>query len=160
MAFYHNKEQPIAYTIDKDNLISIPSITGDDKRIFSLAKDSTEFIPNQRMLEGSLELFVEGLVHSAGFYQLKDNQPGTAAALKNDQFAFNYDRNESVMKFMIPSDIKGAITDLNGDVLHPGNVSLKKQVKDLEAGINIWTWFIWAALVFLLGEMLVIRFWK
>jgi len=160
MAFYHTREQPIAYTIDKDNLISITSISGDEKRIFSLAKDSIEFIPNQRMLEGSLQLFVEGLIHTAGYYHLKDNQPGNATALKPYQFAFNYDRSESIMKFTNPGDIKDAILDIRGDVLNPGKVSLKKQVKELEAGINIWKWFIWAALVFLLGEMLVTRFWK
>ncbi len=160
MAFYHNKEQPIAYTIDKDNQISIPSISGDEKRIFSLTKDSTEFIPNQRMMDGSVQLYVEGLIHTAGYYHLKDNQPGSVNTLKSYQFAFNYDRSESVMKFISSSDIKDAITSINGDVLSPGKVSLKKQVLELEAGINIWKWFIWAALVFLLCEMLVTRFWK
>jgi len=160
MAFYHNREQPIAYTIDKDNLINIPSITGDDKRIFSLAKDSSEFIPNQRMLEGSLQLFVEGMIHSAGFYHLKDNAGGSTPALKPFVFAYNYNRDESVMKFVQPSDIQDQTSSISGSILNPGKVSLKKQVKELEAGINIWKWFIWASLVFLLGETLITRFWK
>jgi hypothetical protein len=160
MAYYHNKEAPLFYTIDKDNVVNIPSLTGDEKKIYTLAKDSSEFIPNQKMLEGTLQLYVEGLVHTAGFYHLKESR-NTGSALPGQYvFAFNYNRSESDMKYVSASDIKDKITGTGAAVLNPGKVSLKKEVMELEAGINLWKWFIWASLVFLLGETIITRFWK
>jgi hypothetical protein len=160
MSFYHNQESPLFYTIDKNNVINIPSVSGDEKKIFALAKDSSEFIPNQKMLEGGLQLFVEGLVRSAGFYHLKDSRNSDKTFENKYLFAFNYNRKESVMKFVSASDIKDRISGTGANVLNPGKVSLKKEVKELEAGINLWKWFIWASLVFLLGETIITRFWK
>jgi hypothetical protein len=160
MAFYHNKEEPLYYTIDKDNMIDVPSLSGDEKKIYSLAKDSTEFIPNQKMQQGNLQMYVEGLVRTAGFYQLKDNQHNAGINGSQYVFAFNYNRKESEMKFNAPSDIKTLAGSMDATVINPGNISLKKQVQELESGINVWKWFIWAALVFLLGETLITRLWK
>jgi hypothetical protein len=158
MAFYHNKEAPLYYIIGKDNLVNVPSVTGDEKRVYSLAKDSIEFIPNQKMLEGTLQLFVEGLVRQGGFYLLKDNEKG--GMLQNYVFAFNYNRMESVMKFVSAADIKDKMGNTGAIVLNPGKISLKKEVASLDGGINLWKWFIWASLVFLLGETILTRFWK
>jgi len=159
MSFFHNKEEPLYYIIDKDNVVNVPSITEDEKKIYSLSKDNNEFIPNQKMLEGTLQLFIEGMIHTDGYYQLKDNQKDKAS-IQQHIYAFNYDRKESMMKFLPVSDIKDRAKEIDASILNSGNVSLKKQVKELEAGINVWKWFIWGALVFLLGETLITRFWK
>jgi hypothetical protein len=159
MAFFHNKEEPLSYTIDRDNVVNVPSMTGDEKKVFSLVKDNSEFIPNQKMLEGSLQLFVEGLIHTAGYYTLKDNQKNVQMQ-KQYVYAYNYNRRESVMKFLQGSDMKDRVSALDATVINPGKVSLKKQVSELESGINLWKWFIWSALVFLLCETIVTRFWK
>lgn len=156
MAFFHHFSDRLYYIIGQDNYLQVNSAADDKEKIFRLKKDSFDIIPPQRMLNGNLNLFVEGLIHAAGQYTLSNKEANTGGQV----YSFNYDRKESEMKFLSPSDIRDQTASLKATVIDPGKISLSHTIKEAQAGTKIWKWFILTTLLFLLAETLVIRFWK
>lgn len=156
MVFFHHFSDRLYYVIDQDNYLQVNSQADDKEKIFRLRKDSVEMIPPQRMLNGNLNLFVEGLIRSAGHYTLSNKETDE----KPEVYAFNYSRKESEMKFLSDTEIKEQTAGIKAAVLDAGSISLSHTIKEAQAGTKIWKWFILAALLFLLGETLLTRFWK
>lgn len=156
MVFFHHFADRLYYVIDQDNYLRVNSSADDKEKIFRLRKDSLEMIPPQRMLNGNLNLFVEGLIPAAGHYTLSNKESSD----KIEVYSFNYSRKESEMKFLSGSEIKEQTAGIKAAVLDAGNISLSHTIKEAQAGTKIWKWFILATLLFLLAETLVTRFWK
>jgi hypothetical protein len=156
MVFFHHFSDRLYYVIDQDNYLQVNSQADDKEKIFRLRKDSFEMIPPQRMLNGNLNLFVEGLIRTAGHYTLSNKESND----NTEVYAFNYSRKESEMKFLTDNEIKEQTAGIKAAVLDVGNISLSHTIKEAQAGTKVWKWFILAALLFLLGETLLIRFWK
>jgi hypothetical protein len=77
--------------------------------------------------------------------------------------AFNYDRRESDMHCYTGEEVN-AMLKRSGvkyfAVLKWKNVSLAKQIRDINQGTPLWKYFVLGTLAFLLAEILLIRLWK
>jgi hypothetical protein len=96
-------------------------------------------------------------VQKAGHYKLEKND----RVLKG--LAFNYDRNESEMKFLGPAELTDIIRryDLKKFQLLPDKGKpLSEAIKDMNQGTLLWKLFIILALVFLAFEIILLRFWR
>jgi hypothetical protein len=149
-ALFKNADDPVFYTIGRDNHLQIPAAEGG---FYHLVHNQLNIIPPQKMVNGRLNIFLEGLISQDGFYSLEKE----GHALKT--YAFNYDRKESVMQFKDPADL-GSLSNLKMNVINPSQANIKAALTGLQSASNLWKWFIAAALVFLLAETLLIRFWK
>ncbi|MGZ5282577.1 MAG: BatA domain-containing protein [Bacteroidia bacterium] len=156
MSLYGSFQAKIYNIIGKDNYLQAPAANTEKENIFKLVKDSFEVIPPHRMVNGNPSLFVENLITEAGHYGLDASADNASAAV----YSFNYNRNESQMQFMDADELEENTASLQPRVLSSNNNSVANQLQEIEQGAKMWKWFILAALLFLLAETLLIRFWK
>ena len=98
---------------------------------------------------------VYGQLKNAGSFELQNS-----SAKKQAMFAFNYDRKESDLSYLSESEllrIFGSKTELIANNL---KADLTAIVREKENGLRLWTLFLVLALLWLLAESLLLRFWK
>jgi len=78
-----------------------------------------------------------------------------------DAFAFNYNRAESDLDYLNGEELAELAGLPNVDLLDADNqASLIGDIRERNEGTPLWRYFLWAALAFLLVEVLLLRFWK
>ena len=147
------------YTIGEDESIRVGGIDPGDEEPLKIISNQYNFeaIPGYRLLGGGVEIYTHGQVRQAGNYTL--NHDGQA--IKG--LAFNYNRNESEMSFATTDEIEKWIEDNQLGHVHlfrSQDKPFSQAVTDLSRGIQLWKWFILAALLFFLVEILLLRFMK
>lgn len=154
------REQRTAYAFD-ENTITLTVPEAPQNTIFKLKKDKIELIPVQRLngnqliieLPKSNQLNIDQELES-GYYELqKDGQT-------QQLLAFNHDNQESQLDYYSPDELRRIFAN-QPNVQIFDNVADGDFVKEFQkqnVGVSLWKYFLWAALVFLLLEILVIRF--
>ena len=154
------REQRTAYAFDENNItLTVPEAP--QNTIFKLKKDKIELIPVQRLngnqltleLPKSNQLNADQEMES-GYYELQ--KEGQTQQL----LAFNHDNQESQLDYYSPDELRRIFAN-QPNVQVFDNVADGDFVKEFQkqnVGVSLWKYFLWAALVFLLLEILVIRF--
>lgn len=134
------------YTIGQQNSIAVPVKLGPDEIL--TIKDSTEqFIPLQQTKANYVLMTTTEEPDKAGNYQIvKKNE-----FLEN--ISFNYARSESELQYLNPEDWEGA-------KVYSSVEDLFDSLADASAINSFWKWFAIFALLFLLFEMLILKFYK
>ncbi|CAM1341560.1 BatA domain-containing protein [Tenacibaculum aestuarii] len=134
------------YTIDKQNTIDIDKHLGKDE-ILTITSNTGSFIPLQQTFQNKVRITTKEEPLVAGFYQIKQQNN----LIKN--CAFNYPKSESSLDFLTLSGID--------------NTTISTSVKDTLENINnenkiqwFWKWFLALAIVSLLLEILILKFFK
>lgn len=155
MALSTAKEQKIAYTIGLDNNIESVNRTSNSELVYKMQGENGEFIPEQRAIAARVVLGVNDQVKTAGIYKLYYTPQ---EVLEN--YAFNYDRRESQMKFLNASQLEsltnGTATIIEGSSARDFTNLISKQNK----GTSLWKLCLVLALVFLLAETVLLRIMK
>jgi hypothetical protein len=124
--------------------------------IFKLTYDiqENELIPNQRISVNELVMELPKNTLQPGFYELKLEDQIKAT------LAFNLDKKESSLEQMDMQEINNAFSYKNNvtifDVNDADNFS--NEVKKNKFGVPLWKYAIILSLIFLLAEVLLIRF--
>lgn len=155
MALSSGKNRPLAYTIGADEIIESPRRQATAELVYKLSSPEGEFIPSQRIVGNRIFLDVGNQVPKAGHYDL-----GLQANEAVDAFAFNYDRRESVLDFFTDQELQEQLGEQVNIISTSNEAAFASQLKNSEQGKPLWRYFIWAALAFLLLEVLLLRFWK
>ncbi|WP_299001331.1 BatA domain-containing protein [uncultured Tenacibaculum sp.] len=134
------------YTIDRQNTIDIDKHLGKDE-ILIITSNTSSFIPLQQTFQNKVRITTNDQPLVAGFYQIKQQNN----LIKN--CAFNYPKSESSLDFLTLSGID--------------NTTISTSVKDTLENINnenkiqwLWKWFLALAIVSLLLEILILKFFK
>ena len=155
MAISSAKSQRIAYTIGKDEYLEADNRITDSETVYKLKGASEEFIPEQTKVGPKVVLGVYDQVKQAGFYDL---------SLKADEvlskYAFNYDRKESQLDYWNEADLKARAGEQVTVLTSNEDTDYEQLIGQRSQGIPLWRWCVIAALVFLLIEGLLLRFWK
>lgn len=159
IALYAVPQTKLFYTIGKDEAIEIQGLRqkGEQPLKIVAADGSFEIIPEQQADEGKMKLFVHDQIVKSGVYSVKQAD-STLAML-----AFNYDRTESPNNFETADQLKELLENSgwkNAAVLDGSVKELRQAVMQLDEGQPLWKIFILLALLFLLAEVLLIRFLK
>jgi len=153
------REQRTAYSFDENNIaLTVPDLP--QNTIFKLKKGKIELIPVQRLngnqltleLPKSNQLTTEQDMES-GYYELqKDGQTVQLLAL-------NHDNQESQLDYYTPDELRKLFANQpNVQVFdHVADGDFVKEFQKQNIGVSLWKYFLWAALAFLLLEILVIR---
>ena len=153
MGLSARNQQKIAYTIGANEVIIIdnPGVT-EGQLIRAYSEDG--LIPGQAIHGSSVHLQTFGNIIEAGVVPFFLGQNPIA------KIAFNYDRKESNWKFLQPQQLlEQAGSQLN--VMTSGiRDSLTQEIREQDQGIVLWKWFVIMALIFLVLEILIARFWK
>ncbi len=153
MAFSGASARPSAYTLGSSQLATLvlPSTLG-EAAVRLLGRNERSSIPVQRRLGDRLILSFDETPTEDGFYRVVGSDDSTFAHL-----AFNYDRRESPQEFLADADLEAT-----GFPVFDGNVSgsLEQAIARTELGTPWWPYLVVLALVALLAEALVLRFWR
>ncbi|MFM2269231.1 MAG: hypothetical protein RL757_2672 [Bacteroidota bacterium] len=155
MAISSAKEWRIAYTLGKDDFIEADSKGIVGETAFKLKGRTEEFIPEQRIVAGKAILGVRESVNEAGFYSLYARPDSILA-----KYAFNFDRKESDLSFTTIADLKKQ--ERNGLKVLDANTeaNFTALVGEQDTGVVLWRWLVILALLALLAEILVLKFFK
>lgn len=113
----------------------------------TLKDSTTQFIPLQQTKANFVQITTTDSPEKAGNYTIeKENEIlGT--------ISYNYNRSESHLNYLNPKDWEGA-------TVHESVAELFKSINEANSVNSYWKWFVIFALVFLLFEMLILKFLK
>ncbi|WP_439128091.1 BatA domain-containing protein [Polaribacter sp.] len=147
MSFQYPK---LAYTLDEENNIEIETSLGKDV-ILKIANENTSFIPLQQNYQNKVVLKTKEQPTESGFYNILKGEE------KIQSISFNYPKEESLLNFL----------DLNTLSKNNKNVTISSSIKEVFNEINknnevhwLWKWFLALAIVSLLLEILILKFYK
>ncbi len=153
-AVYKKNNQPVYYIIGRDNLLELKNEYANGESVYKLSNGKNEFIPENRSVGNTVLLRVNTTLASDGHYAISADNKNLGIA------AFNFDRTESNLLFASVSDLKSIFNRKNQLVLDNTRANLSASVKQIKDGILLWKLCVILSLVFLLVEILLIRFWK
>jgi len=160
MAALSVRAQRTAFTFDENPIsLSISNVT--PNAVYKLRRNKTEIIPVQRVTGNTLLLEIpqgdqlsQGL--DAGYFELiKDNK--TEAVL-----ALNHNHNESKLDYYSPAELRAFFSGQKNVQIFDrlDDDAFTKEFQQQNLGTSLWKYFLYAALFFLLVEVLLIRFKK
>jgi hypothetical protein len=153
IALLSGHDQPLFYTIGRDETIEIPPVQTNEKQLLKLVKGTQAIIPDTKQQEGSTLLYLADQLHETGIYDLKKQDSIV------DVIAFNDNRSESDLSYLNGVELSKLVPRA-APVLQAGKGSLKGAVTETNFGIQLWKLCIILALIFLGIEIVVIRYYK
>ena len=153
IALLSGHDQPLFYTLGRDEMIEIPPVQTNEKQLLKLVKANQSIIPETKQIEGSTLLYMADQLQQTGIYDLK-KQDSTVAVL-----AFNDNRSESDLSYLNSAGLAKLVPRAN-PILEAGSGSLKSTLTETNFGLQLWKLCIILALIFLGLEILVIRYFK
>ncbi len=155
MAISSSKDRQIAYTIGKDEVIEADSKATEGETVYKLKGTSEEFIPEQKVIGPKVILGINNQIAEAGYYNLFQKEEEIL-----DKFAYNFDRKESVLEYLSESDLKESVGQNMSVISTTATADVSNLIGERSQGVVLWRWCVILALIFLLIEVLLLRFWK
>ncbi len=134
------------YTIGQNNQFDV-SVNLKPDTVLTLVNNDESLIPEQQYYNNKVVIKTNDLTENAGVYEVKN---------KNEileYVSFNYNRNESDLTYQNLENIEGI--NVSNSVKEAFN-TIKNDTKVNE----LWKWFVILALVFLIIEMLILKYFK
>ena len=149
-ALLSSKEQLLFKTIGKENQIRMNSINISEKDKIVITGDKVEIIPEVVKTPSKAILNYADQLIKPGFYQVKlrDTIVNT--------FGLNEDRAESPLVFYSEQDIESIFKTKN--ILNSKSETINQQMQSINRGFSLWKICIILTIIFLLLEVLLIRF--
>ena len=149
--FYNMAKQSLAlpklyYEIGKQNLYSI-SVSLKQDEILKISDSLNTFIPLQQTKKNQVNIATENNPSNAGNYSI------TKDDMVIDKVSYNFDRQESILTYSNPNNWDNTNLYNNvGDLFD--NIALDNKIN------SFWKWFVILALLFLLIELVILKFYK
>ena len=158
-AFMGGKMGRLSYTIGTDKMLVLNdmSLEGDHRFLFANEDRSFELMPASEVRNGKVYLYLNDNLPAAGFYDLLVNDT------VNRVTAWNESRVESKMVFADRDDIEPQFKKAGFNVaavFDTSDFATADLVEAMAHQSSQWKLFALIALLALLGEILVLRFWK
>ncbi len=159
MAFMGGKMDKMSYTIGMDKMLVLSDLNleGDRRFLFSNAERTFELMPPSEVRNGKVYLYLNDNLPESGFYDLLVNDT------LNRVTAWNESRIESKMVFADRNDIEPQFKKAGFNVaavLDTSDFATADLVEAMAHQSSQWKLFALVALLALLGEIAVLRFWK
>ena len=159
IALYSRPFKTLYYTIGDGLPIVIPqiSLNGDETFKIKSIENNFEIIPEHKLMDGQLLIYPNNQITEAGNYLISLGDSIISS------ISFNFNRSESNPDRLTQDKLtenleKSGIQHYN--ILNGARKDLRQEVSQLDEGKPLWKYFIIAALLFLLSEILLIRYLK
>jgi hypothetical protein len=151
---YLGKNDPInAYTIGKDAIMNITNTKAGDNNVYHLNAENWDAIPEQRNMGSGLQINLNNAAKYAGLYSL--SLPGNNT--ENTYYTgLNYNRTESNLAHWSAPELKSKSGLKNAEIID-NNMNLAASIGQMQAGIPLWKICLVIAVMFLLVEVVLIR---
>lgn len=159
MALLGGQLNRLSYTMGRDKILVLNdmSLVGDHQFLFVNADRSFEQMPASEVRNGKVYLYLNDNLPTAGFYDLLVNDT------VNRVTAWNESRVESRMDFVSREEAGKAFAQAGFNVaavLDTSDFANADLVEAMAHQSSQWKLFVLIALLALLGEIAVLRFWK
>jgi hypothetical protein len=151
-------QSKLAYTIGYSNFIALNNFVSTGENTLKLTSNKSEFIPEQNKIDNKLYLKINSQIKLAGVYTLKG--VNTSANPNNPLIAFNYHRAESDLNFYDNKALETLLAKNGIETIAANNKNMKVVVGEINQGISLWKWCLLLALLFLLIETLLLKFFQ
>lgn len=134
------------YTIGEPNTIAIPASLGQDE-ILTLHSTNNSVIPLQKTYSNSVVIETEEFPNEAGILEVKNKEN------RLENLSFNFNREESQLSYYDVDSLEDVLT----------YDTLEATINDIKSSTTInalWKWFVIFALVFLIIEILLLKYLK
>jgi hypothetical protein len=149
-AKYSLKIPELYYTIAPENQIELKATLGRDD-VLTISNETNTFIPLQKIVQNKVILELQDQLLQSGFYTI-NNRDSTLKTI-----AFNYNRSESDLTY----------ENLESLIANTKNVSIVPSIDEVFKEINkqqkinwLFKWFLAFSVLFLLIEMLILKYFK
>jgi hypothetical protein len=159
MAINSTPMVPLYYTCSGNEVITLKNTLVNKEGVYHIVDTSgkQDLIPEMRKQMGLINLYPQNQLKEAGNYIVKSDKVPVSGA------SFNFSREESDLSTRTPEELKKIITDKGAkffSFIEPGEKSISASIADQSSGTRLWKLFVILTLVFLLVEILLIRFFK
>ncbi len=120
-------------------------------------KNGEKFVPAKTISNRGTQLEFFDQIQTDGHYLIQ-NEDTTLSSM-----AFNYDRKESDLKYFDESGLQDKIDAAqlkNAQVVQNTDRNFSEIFDEIQNGKQLWKWFLILALIFILTEVALTRFWK
>ncbi len=136
----------ISYTIGSVNTYDVPVSLGQDG-ILSLVSEKESVIPLQQSLSTKVRITTNEVPATSGIYSLQDKNKVI------QHVSYNYDSSESNLQYY-------NLSSTNNYEVSESVSDLMSQIKEETSVNELWKWFVIFALIFLLTEILLLKYLK
>ena len=155
VAIMNVKQSRLYNTIGLDEYAVVSNKSTSAEKVYTVkAQDKTfDFIPEQRLSGNEVMLYFHSQIDKAGLYDVFLDD------VKITSLAFNYNRAESDLDYYDTDELK----TMGGDRLQLIDARTKDLTKDISDSFNgtpLWRYFVLFALLCIIAEICVLRFWK
>ena len=147
LSFQHSK---LFYYLDTENVIDVETEIEKDE-ILSVVNSNSSFIPPQQTYQNKVTITTKNNPTDAGFYHIIRKKDTLQT------IAFNNPKEESLLQFLDINTLK----DMNSEI------NFASSIEDFFINLNnknevhwLWKWFLALAIVSLLLEILILKFYK
>lgn len=147
--------QPVAYFAGSNGKIETAGTAGSKEVVYKISGQGIEFIPEQYATGNKVLLSMSDQIKKAGFYVVSNNTGNETQTI-----GINFNRKESVLQFFNAAQLQQLYTGSNIHIVSGAGNNVANVVSELHRGTSLWKWCIFAALLFLATEVLLLRFWK
>ena len=148
------------YSIIGDNkMIRISTTVPSGDKVYKIKSLESDFemIPQLNTSGNMVSVFVGNQIPMAGNFSLMDGKNILTS------LSFNYNRGESDLSCISAGEMESILNKAHlstFSVLKTGQKPLNEVIAQMNSGTQLWRYFIWFALLLLLTEILLIRFFK
>jgi hypothetical protein len=152
--------KPTSLVVGKDNFYQLGnSMEFNGNSGFEIAERKTgeRFVPGKIFSGKGVMLDFTGQIKNDGHFLVQNADTVIGAA------AYNYDRAESNLSYYSNDELSAQIETLqleNAGIIENADQNFAEIFDDLQHGKQLWKWFIILALLMVLSEAAIIRFWK
>jgi hypothetical protein len=145
--------------IGDNKMIRVGSAAPSDDKVFKIKALSNDFemIPQISNAGKMVNIFVGNQIPEAGNFSLENDKKMITS------LAFNYNRGESDLECSNAGELETMLGKARLEtfaVMKTGQKPLNEVIAQISSGTQLWRYFIWFALLMLLAEVLLIRFFK
>lgn len=155
ITFMSENVMPMMHYTGKQSGINLGNIKPAQDNIFRISKadGSESFIPEFRRVEGQSLIFMNDQLKDAGIFKV------TSGDEVSTLLAFNYDRKESDLKVATQDELEEFVKKNDKfEILETGLKPLNEIISNKNSGQSLWKWFIVCALLCIIAEVLLLRY--
>ena len=157
MALYSGASGALYHVMGSESSFDLYTLISNNNSVFHLRDSVTDIIPGFRIIPGGVKITIPAEIDHSGHFGITDGdkQIGT--------ISLNYSRSESKQEVLTSSAYCDMLKDAgvnNISIIEPSGSNFRNQVISQSFGIMLWKFFVIAALLFILCEILIVRFMK
>lgn len=151
-AFSSIRDQPLYYTLGRDDMISIKDSVAGVREGLRLKAGEHEIIPDIRKTESGFRLFISDQVMKPGIYDL------VVGDRLISKVAFNSNPSESDLSYLSDEELQDIFPGGRSKLYHASDSSLASEIKASNYGVQLWKLCLILSLICLAAEMLLLRY--